>query len=314
MSEALDIHAASAEEQAAAFRNFHDVWGKEFGVEEHVRRRIASPKYKNAQWYVGCLGRRVVTGCGCYAFQFCIDGKVEEACAFGEVHTLAEFRGRGFAPQLIAHVEDRQRDAGKSLSVLYSDIAPSYYEQLGYLLCSSSQGWTEPQAKQDLSRERVGAKLVRCDPAAERAALARLYEQFHAPYPLWINRTSANWQYLIERYAENQFYFLTTHDGARIGYVCIGVTEEQWKIRDFALVDHEEATERSLVAAILAAAGERKVKRVGGWMAATACHGEFFRLSERSREITMIKPLVSRLSIGAPHRAAGAFLHEIDHV
>jgi len=314
MSEALDIHAASAEEQAQAFRNFHDVWGKELGVEEHVRRRIASAKYKNAKWYVGCLGRRVVTGCGCYSFKICIDGKIEEACAFGEVHTLDEFRGRGFAPQLIAHVEDRQRAAGKSLSVLYSDIAPSYYERLGYVLCSSSEGWTEPQEKEVLSRERGGAKLVPCDPVAERAALARQYEQFHAPYPLWITRSSGYWQYLIERYSENQFYFLATNDGVRIGYVCIGVTEDQWKIRDFALADHGEATERSLFATILAAAGERKVKRVGGWMAATAWHGEFFRLSERSREITMIKPLASGQSIGAQHRAAGAFLHEIDHV
>src|ERR1700693_618091 len=66
MTDVLDLHLASPAERAEAFRNFHDVWGTELGVEEHVHARLGSPKYKNAQWYVGCLQGRVVTACGCY--------------------------------------------------------------------------------------------------------------------------------------------------------------------------------------------------------------------------------------------------------
>src|SRR5579863_8998450 len=143
MPESLDIHRASAAERTEAFRNFHDAWGTGLSVEDHVRRRLTYPKHENAQWYVCCLNGRVVTGCGCYSVAFSIDGRVEPAFALGEVHTLTEFRSRGFAPQLIAHVEQEQSAAGKTVGALYSDISPSYYERLGYILCSCPQGWAD---------------------------------------------------------------------------------------------------------------------------------------------------------------------------
>jgi hypothetical protein len=61
---ALEIHPATAAERAEAFRNLHDVWGHGLGPEEHLRWRLGHAKHRNAEWYVGCLGGRVVTGCG----------------------------------------------------------------------------------------------------------------------------------------------------------------------------------------------------------------------------------------------------------
>lgn len=313
MKNTLEIHAASADEMADAIRNFHDVWGGGFSVEEHVRRRLSGGKYKNAQWYVGCLDGRVVAGCGCYAFQLVIDGQAEPACAFGEVHTLPEFRGRGFAPQLIAFVEDEQRAAGKTISVLYSDISPSYYERLGYVLCACPQGWADPQPA-ELSTDVSDARLTRIDPAAELRNLAVMYERYHASFPLWIERSPWYWQYLSVRSPDDEFYYLESNRGARLGYLRAAVTPEEFKIRDLSFVSEGEESYRALYSAALSTARSRRAMRIGGWMPALDDHRDLFAISDRSRELTMVKPLAPQIEIGERHRAAGGFLHEIDHV
>jgi len=311
MTDVLDLHLASPAERTQAFRNFHDVWGRELPIEEHVHARLGNPKYNNAQWYVGCLQGRVVTGCGCYAMQLSIDGRIEPAYALGEVHTLAEVRGRGFAPQLLSFVEQDQRAAGRTVSVLYSDIAPSYYERLGYLLCSCPQGWADPRTA-GLS-ETGGAGAVPFDPTRELPAMVELYQRSHSGLPLWIARSPSYWQYLIQRNPQDEFYAIEA-DGRRLGYFRVAVTPAELKIRDFALHDSTDAACRALAAAAVALARARGAGRVGGWLPATSVFRECFQFSERSRELTMIKPLAPHLSLGASHRAAGAQLHEIDHV
>jgi GNAT superfamily N-acetyltransferase len=315
MTSALDIHLAGDEERTAAFRNFHDSWGGGLGVEEHVQARQSSVKHKRAQWYVGCLDGRVVTACGCYSKAICIDGRIEPACALGEVHTLAEFRGRGFAPQLIAFVETDQRAAGRTISLLYSDIAPSYYERLGYLLCACPQGWTDPQS----TGEAAGALRVRLqqfDPVSRLSTMAELYERSHAALSFWIVRSPSDWQELLSRFPDDEYYFAESAAGERLGYIRVSVrgAGDELNIWDFALIEQNESTERALLTALLRLAQSRGIKRVGGWMPAGPAHRALFQISERTRELTMVKPLVSRIQIGKEHREAGAFLHACDHV
>jgi predicted acetyltransferase len=311
MTDVLDLHLASPAERAEAFGNFHDIWGRELPVEEHVQARLQNSKYNNAQWYVGRLQGRVVTACGCYAMQLCIDGQIESAYALGEVHTLAEVRGRGFAPQLLGFVEQDQHAAGRTVSVLYSDIAPSYYERLGYVPCSCPQGWADPRTNG--SAEAKGATLTPFDPARELPAMADFYERYHSRLPLWVARPPSYWQYLVLRNPEDEFYYIAA-DGQRIGYIRVVLTADELKVRDFALLDTSDEAGRALIAGVTALAHAREVNRVGGWMPATGVFREGFRISDRSRELTMVKPLVQRLSIRASHRAAGEHLHEIDHV
>jgi predicted N-acetyltransferase YhbS len=313
MASKLNIHPANGEERAAAFRNFHDIWGGGLDVETHVRSRLENPKYKNAQWYVGCVSDRVVTACGCYRMQFRIDGKIEPACAFGEVHTLAEYRGAGFASRLLAFVEDDQRSQGKTLSVLYSDIDPAYYERLGYLLCDCPQGWADPRRFAEL--DSTSGRLERIDPAERWRDMARLYNRFHEPLPLWIARNDDYWSYLLARNPTDEFYQFKKPDyDEAMGYLRVARSAGELKIRDLALCEPNLKLSWDLLRSAFALAREAGVDRVGGWMHPSAPAAEAFEFSSRTRELTMVKPLVPRVEINASHQAAGAFLHEIDHV
>jgi predicted N-acetyltransferase YhbS len=308
MSDNLDLHEASVDERAQAFRNVHDVWPNDPDPEEHLRRRLANPKFDNATTYVGTLDGRVVAACGCFHVSVRIDGTVERACAVGSVHTLPEFRGRGFAPRVLAFAETRERQAGKTFSLLYSDISPAYYERLGYRRCAAAQGWVSP-AESNAERP-VMCELRQFRPAERLSILIDLYERAHRRFPLSIARSSDYWHYLLAQNPEDEFYFLI--QGKPLGYVRLGIRPHGIVIRDASPLDYDD--ERELYLAVIALAKERGAARVGGWMPADAVCRELFEVADRVQELTMIKPLVDRIKIDERHCLAAQHFHEIDHV
>jgi predicted acetyltransferase len=314
MTDHLDLHAATAEERTQAFRNVHDVWPADPDPDEHVRRRLGNSKFDNATWYVGTLGGRVVGACGCYHVSVRIDGAVERASAIGSVHTLPDFRGRGFAPRVLAFAESEELKAGKTFSLLYSDISPAYYERLGYRRCAAAHGWVNPaESKADPS---LAAPLSRFRPferASILSTLIELYDGAHRRFPLSIARSSDYWRYLLAQSPEDEFYFDTTH-GKPWGYVRLRIRPDGIVIRDFVLWENDDDGIRDLYLAVIALAKERGATRVGGWMPASAVCSDLFDVSDRVQELAMIKPLVDRIKIQEQHRQAAAHFHEIDHV
>jgi hypothetical protein len=79
-------------------------------------------------------------------------------------------------------------------------------------------------------------------------------------------------------------------------------------------LDDDDETERDLYSAVIALAKERGAERVGGWMPADAVCRELFEVTDRVKELTMIKPLVDRIEIDEQHCRAAEHFHEIDHV
>jgi predicted acetyltransferase len=311
MTEHLDLHRANPDELAQAFRNVHDVWPWAPDPEEHTRRRLADPRFKNATWYVGTLDGRVVTACGCYHVSVRIDGTVERAAAIGAVHTPAEFRGRGFAPRLLAFAENQERAVGKTFSLLYSDIGPTYYERLGYQPCPAKQGWADlSPAPRDLPEP---CTLRRIDALEVIPELSEIYDRAHASRALSIARSSEYWRYLITQRPEDEFYF-AERAGKRVGYLRVVNRPHGLLLRDLAMIDETEDVERGLYSAVIGLAVARGAQRVGGWMPADAVCRELFTITDRVKELTMLKPLVERIHIEDRHRAAAEHFHEIDHV
>jgi len=311
MSDNLDLHEANPDERAQAFRNVHDVWPSDADPDEHVRRRLANPKFDNATSYVGTLDGRVVAACGCFHVSVRVDGTVERACAVGSVHTLSEFRGHGFAPRLLAFAETRERQAGKTFSLLYSDISPASYERPGYRRCAAAQGWVNPSGGGTKSSS--SCTLTRFLPADELSALCDLYDRGHARHSLSIARSAEYWRYLLAQGQEDEFYFAEM-GGKRTGYVRLGSRPQGMIVRDLSLSEDTEETERGLYSAVIALAKERSVGRIVGWMPADAVCRELFEVTDRVQELTMIKPLVDRIKIDERHCLAAQHFHEIDHV
>src|SRR5262249_55422533 len=143
MPSELDIHPASRDELIAAHENVFDIWNKGLPLDEHLRWRLTSPSHSRTRWFVGTLDGRVVVSLGGYPIKFQVADRQWPGIAIGSVYTRAECRGRGYAPRLIEWVEADARRRQLAVSVLYSDIGPDYYANLGYVACPSWEGWAD---------------------------------------------------------------------------------------------------------------------------------------------------------------------------
>jgi predicted acetyltransferase len=311
MTAVLDIHPASRQELIAAHRNVYDVWSKGLALEEHVNARLESPSHSRATWYVGTVDGQVVTSLGCYPLRFRLRGEEVAGIAIGSVYTLSDFRGRGLAPQLIARVEDDERQRHAALSILYSDIEPQYYARRGYTLCPSWEGWSHPAEAAGMGAN--GARLTNVSAVNELSELVRLYDTYHGAAPLSVSRDAAYWAAILNKSATDEFYALA--DGAaRLGYVRVAVKSGAWRITDYALADQSDTLAERLYRALAATAQEAGATRIGGWLPASPAARKFFKLTPRASEITMIKSLSGQFEPEADLIAATARFCEIDHV
>lgn len=316
MTDELDIHRASEIERIEAYRNVHEIWGGSLSLDEHLSHRLVSVQHNRALWYVGCLNDRVVTSLGCYPLCFRVRGQTCRGIAIGAVHTAPEFRGRGFAPQLIEWVECDQRQQGVALSLLYSDIAPAYYERLGYLVCPGWEMQIETASAVAAARE-----LLQTSPKSDlqkvsrfdyRQALATLYDNHHASMEISIDRDEAYWDYLLAKRPEDEFHLLNEPTGNPAAYVRLRTEPQRLLIRDFALAGNDNWN--ALLAHVVCIAADRNLPTVGGWLPNLQASPAFAILSCREQEITMLKPLDASLVIDDAVRDAAQHFVEIDHV
>lgn len=314
MSEDLDIHPANEAERIAAFRNVHDVWSGGLNLDDHLQRRLTSPQHNRADWYVGCLGGRVVASLGCYPLQLRLRGDIVGAIAIGAVHTLAEFRGRGFAPQLMRHVEDAAANRGIAISLLYSDIDPDYYARRGYIECPSLEWDFTPAEIEDGDLRDDSFTLRRDTATSTRRIVKELYDEFHETLPLAVHRDEEYWRYVDRKGRGDDVYLLGDAAREPLGYLRVRLRDGLLKVRDFAMrLPVDEALVTRLSAA-LQIASDRSATQITGWVPPLPERLAFSRPRPRSGEITMLKPLREGISIDETVREAAAFFHEIDHV
>ncbi|MGE3316383.1 MAG: GNAT family N-acetyltransferase, partial [Planctomycetaceae bacterium] len=267
-------------------------------------------KHRNATWYVGTLAGNVAVGLGCYRFEFRVRDQVVPGFAFGEVHTRAEYRGKGYAPKLLDWVEKHQESQGRTLGMLYSDIGNDYYRRLGYEVCASNEGWTSLKGS---AKPVASIRLVPFEREAEAGYMAETYAKHHAARAIAVERSADYWKYLLSRNPKDEF-FLVEAGGARRGYVRIAVGVKKLLIRDLALADDETSLRRDVLKAIIALGHDRGVEEVGGWMADTPLHRELFRITPRKTELTMLKSLRPDLLLTADIIRDVDHFQEIDHV
>lgn len=305
----LDCHAADENERLAAFRNVHDVWGGGRNLEEHLAARLASVQHQRATWFVGTIGGRVVASLGCYPLTFCRHGEDVAGFAIGAVHVLAEFRGHGFAPQLIDHVENHQRADGCRLSLLYSDINPGYYAKLGYRQCPAWEG----QARVESLLGDISTRIEQVTYESHAVEIHRRFSSAHEALPLFIQRTPADWDYLHRKSPDDLYFLIDDPRSEARGYVRLRKLEKGLAIHDHAVSPADTETETAWIASVARITHEKGIRNLSGWMPNTPAFASQFTIQPRTEEITMLKDLQGMEITEAEIKAANHF-HEIEHV
>ncbi|MBI2943722.1 MAG: GNAT family N-acetyltransferase [Candidatus Wallbacteria bacterium] len=226
------------------------------------------------------------------------DGPVA-AIGLGSIFTPEPERGRGLARRLIRLVMEEARVEGCSAVLLFSDIAPEYYERLGFVRYPA-QRWTVP-----LSSLPQAAPLE-TRPAAD-ADIGRLLEWYESSFPASVLRPIRDlesWRAFRRKNSQSPDLVLL-EDGVAVGYLNLARAPERLWINEYAPA--RLSAERVWATAARHGA-EAGAAEMGGWVRLDPLPPAA-ALRDRPRAIPMIAPLDSRLEL------QGAVTHfdAIDH-
>ncbi|MDE0737271.1 MAG: GNAT family N-acetyltransferase, partial [Pirellulaceae bacterium] len=303
---------ANPDQQQAAYRNVHEFWDGGRTLEEHLQWLSTSPQHNRARWCVGCIDDQVVVSLGCYPVQLSWQGEQITTILIGAVYTLPAYRGRGYAPRLLAWVEEQERQRGAGASGLFSDIDPDYYERFGYERCDSWE--LKISVKAALETEATRWTLRPIDPHQQLPRLRQWYEASQRNLSVWLVRDDAYWQYMLNKSAADCFFELVDTQDESHGYVRLQAKADSWVIRDWGLAQPGTASLEDMLVAIVQQASQQGITAIGGWLPLLEGFSEMVDCESRLQEITMFKSLDPDRQVAPEIVQAAAYLREIDHI
>ncbi len=271
------------------------LWGGQRTFERYAQdfRSVALSSYgRRRRFTVGIReDGRIAASCKNYDRELRYGDKSLRATGIGAVFTPARLRGRGYASALLGALLDAERDAGRDVVYLYSDIHPVFYERLGFSALPSRL-ITLRAASLDGSPA-GGVPLDKADWAGVR----RCFDTLDGRRAWSLRRTPLVWDWMRERWNAppqdgTQSVNLVIRRGRSVIAYAFGrrvLKEDTYVVDDFAF-DGEEG--QRLVPALLRA-GAGDLRRVGGWLPPEPARAILPRGSVRARKkaVLMIAPL-----------------------
>ena len=324
----ISFHPASADEFRQCCINVFETWPSSDTLEAHLEWRLASPQHNYAQWYVGTIEGRVVVSLGAYPIRFQLDGRATRGLMIGAVHTVSDARGNGYAPRLLKYAEEHQRSGGAQISVLFSDIAPTYYTRLGYTACPS-YGFAANIAELPTPVREPSLQTRLGHWPNDILQAAELYETAKTSSMFAVERPAEYWQHLSQRYPDARLVWIldprnsngndpTHHE---IGYCIYRHVSDCIELLDVVVSPLDAVSLDTILLTSIRAitksnpsdsyAGESNSVR--GWLPTLDC-ASCVRPEERPTEITMFKPLDQDLELSSRAVHDARSIQLMDHV
>lgn len=227
---------------------------------EHFQAlRLTHPLRTWATWWLLEEDGTPASSLVCYPLSFVrADRRPAEGYGLGAVATHPDLRRRGLARALCEHVIADAEASGRSLGLLYSAIAPAYYERLGFCAMAAWQHVAAQPAELAASGPR--AELRPLDARREAAALAALYERHHAG-ALHLARDAERLVRTLAWNPSNAFYGV---GDPLQGYVRVCCEDEELEVIELIVPGDQRAPVLRALAHLAAAL---PLKRLVGWFA-----------------------------------------------
>lgn len=311
MSHEVQIHRASEEERLAAYRNVYEFWGGARKQDEFIARRLASAAHNHAVWWVLKVGEEVAASLGAHPLEFSYRGRIVTGFGIAAVHTHPDHRRQGHAAELCREVARNATRQGDKLGLLFSDIDPDYYAELGYQPCAAPR--YHCQQLTELAVSGPLANLHPIQPLEDLDRLASWYDNCQRSQTLSIHRSEAYWRYLFEKNGAAEYLTVGWPGAPAEGYVVLHrmVGEDMLEILELIVGDREleQGTYRAAAQLTL----ERGCHELGGWLHPARQHLSRFESTPRQKALPMLLALDDEIALDEELLERGCHFWRTDH-
>ena len=256
-------------------------------------------------------GPHVMCSAKRYALSLRLDGRIRSVLGIGAVFTAAAHRGRGCARELLTRLFDTAVTEGQEFAMLFSEIAPAFYEQLDFVPVPLLESTLEVDQK----RGGAPAMLVRSGDDRDLPAMIEMSAARAAGARLALDRNEDFVRYGITRkrllsglapIGTRDTEFLVVEEGHQaVAYLVSTAVDGRWTIEEAGDRDPSGARLGAMLQVMLARYPSERLPEIKCWWP----HGLVppqvkVAAATPTQEVLMIRPLRDRILPLPPLTAA----------
>ena len=265
-------------------------------------------------------GPHVMASAKRYDLSLRIDGRIRRALGIGAVFTAPAHRGRGCARELLVRMLDTAVTDGQEFALLFSEIAPAFYEQLDFVPVPLLESTFEVDRK----RGGAPAMLVRSGDDKDLPSIVEMSAARSSQARLAVDRSEDFIRYGItkKRLASGlapiglrNTEFLVVEEGHQAAaYLVSTEANGRWMIEEAGDRDPSGARVGAMLQVMLARHPGERIPEIKGWWP----HGFVppqmkVVTSTPTQEVLMIRPLRDRILPLPPLAAAEVVYWHADY-
>lgn len=272
--------AESEADRLAVLAVDHAARGRGGSALHFAALRLETVKRQDADWWLLLEDGVPVSSLICYPLVFREGERQRSGYGLGAVATTPGARRRGHARQLCEAAIEAAEAEGRDLGLLFSAIAPAYYEKSGFVVAPAVAHASDQL--DEIARSGERAELVPIDPRRDVEHLCALYTQAHPG--LHLHRDPQAWLHSLACSPGDTFYVLGSP--AR-GYVRLYVDEPDEVDFVEPIVPADECA--AVFRAVAALARDMGRTRLSGWFDVPPDLAPFFEPGSRERTWPMLR-------------------------
>jgi GNAT superfamily N-acetyltransferase len=256
-------------------------------------------------------GPHVMCSAKRYDLSMRLDGRIRRVLGIGAVFTPPAHRGRGSARELITRLLDTAVTEGQEFAMLFSEIAPAFYERLDFVPVPLLESTFEVDRK----RGGAPAMLVRSGDDTDVPSIVEMSAARAASSRLALDRSEDFVRYAITKKrllsglapigARNTEFLVVEEGYQAVAYLVCTVQNGHWMIEECGDRDPAGARLGAMLQVMLARHPGERIPEIKGWWP----HGYVppqmkVVASAPTQEVLMIRPLRDRILPLPPLAAA----------
>lgn len=302
----------------------HPLWGDGLSRDNYAKAWVAQLKTPWGQQHLDRValvdGPHVMCSAKRYDLSVRFDGRIRRVLGIGAVFTPPAHRGRGCARELLTRLLDTAVTEGQEFAMLFSEIAPAFYEQLDFVPVPLVESTIEVDQK----RGGAPAMLVRSGHDRDLPAIAEMSAACGKNARLVLDRNEDFIRFNITRQRLHSGLapsglrtteFLVVEEGHQaVAYLVCTEEDGRWMIEEAGDRDPSGARLGAMLQVMLARhPGERLPEIKGWWPKALIPPQLKVAAITPTQSVLMIRPLRDRMLPLPPLAAAEVVYWHADY-